>query len=734
MAAASANESVCASTGASPATAPVGTGESAPNPQPPAALALKETTTVAGGGRAANVVITEEETGVDGTCSAGVEPSTKRQKKTTSKVWDFYTKLTVTHKRDDGTTEVQVWAKCKKCSYKTRGESNKGTTVLWNHVNAKHDVKKGQQQLKVEKSEGKDIIETYKYDPEVSLKKFYQAIVMHEYPFVMAEHEFFVDFIKSLRPNFSFKSRITTRKEILDMHLAQKKKLFDQLKTISCRFSATMDMWTSNQNKGYMCITIHWIDDNWQMQKRIICLPFVKGQHKGTVLASEFIKGIMSWNLEKRLFALTLDNASNNNKCVISVVKELNKLAKLQKYPPLICGGIFFHVRCLCHILNLVAQNGLTVIGSAVKNIRAIIVILKNSPLQWEEFEKCADFFNLNNKSGLPLDVPTRWNSTYEMLSHAIYYRNAFDRLVYLHKDKYKHCAPSDDEWEMAASFCKCLKLFNDATVLFSGTQYPTANMFWWKFCDIKLAITEWCASADILIASMAQAMQEKYDKYWKKSNIALAVACFLDPRYKKRLIEYFLQRIYKDRAPAELSLIMDVVKRLFEAYLSSIPSQTSKASAQSEPIVAPAHTSEENTDIEEFLYEDEVNRSEVSELDVCMAEKPFRWVDPSGSGAAFDILSWWKTNQAKYPILSRLARDVLAVQVSTVASESAFSCSGRIVNKFRTRLDPEMVEALVCSKDWGLASKKGNTELFITNYSFNFIFLTYDFTWPCHF
>jgi hypothetical protein len=65
----------------------------------------------------------------------------------------------------------------------------------------------------------------------------------------------------------------------------------------------------------------------------------------------------------------------------------------------------------------------------------------------------------------------------------------------------------------------------------------------------------------------------------------------------------------------------------------------------------------------------------------------------------------------------------VLVVQVSTVASESAFSCSGRIVNKFRTRLDPEMVEALVCSKDWGLASKKGNTELFITTCSFSFIF-----------
>jgi hypothetical protein len=109
-------------------------------------------------------------------------------------------------------------------------------------------------------------------------------------------------------------------------------------------------------------------------------------------------------------------------------------------------------------------------------------------------------------------------------------------------------------------------------------------------------------------------------------------VACFHDPRYKKKLIEYFIKRIYKDRAAAELSLIMDVVKRLFEAYLSSTPCQTSKASAQSEPIVAPAHTSRENADLEEFLYEDEVNRGEVNELDVYVAEKPLRWVDPSGS------------------------------------------------------------------------------------------------------
>ena len=104
---------------------------------------------------------------------------------------------------------------------------------------------------------------------------------------------------------------------------------------------------------------------------------------------------------------------------------------ELNKRSPLICDGAFFHMRCLCHILNLVAQDGLKVIASSVQNIRATIVIVKNSPLQWEEFQKCAVESDLNNKSGLPLDVPTRWNSTYEMLSHAIYYRRAFERLLF---------------------------------------------------------------------------------------------------------------------------------------------------------------------------------------------------------------------------------------------------------------------------------------------------------------
>jgi hypothetical protein len=98
------------------------------------------------------------------------------------------------------------------------------------------------------------------------------------------------------------------------------------------------------------------------------------------------------------------------------------------------------------------------------------------------------------------------------MLSHTLYYRCTFDRLVCLHNDKYGYCAPTGDEWDMSESFCKCLKTFNEVVVLFSGCQYPTTNLFWWKLCEIKLALREWSESANITIASMTMAMQEKYD------------------------------------------------------------------------------------------------------------------------------------------------------------------------------------------------------------------------------
>lgn len=404
-------------------------------------------------------------------------PPTKKAKKCSSEVWSHFDKYEKKVVGDDGTEIVELWAKCKKCSYTSRRESNRGTTIFWSHLDKKHQIKSGQQLLNLKKSESGTSVETYRYDEAVSLKKFYLAIIMHEYPFNIVEHEYFVDFIKSLRPTFPIKSRITIRKDTLNMFLEEKKKMYEYFKTLSCRFCTTMDMWTSNQNKCYMCITVHWIDDNWCMQKRIIKFMHVEGHHSGNNLCKVFYDSVLDWNLDRKLLALTLDNASANDVCARGLVQKLNKIQ------PLICDGAFFHVRCLNHIFNLVAQDGLKQISSSISNIRNTVWIVKNSPLQWEEFMKCAsECDGLDITCGLSLDVPTRWNSTFLMLKQAIHYRLAFNRLFLRHRHKYLKCAPTDDDWTMAKSLCTCLKRFYDATLIFSGSSYPTAIYFLQNF------------------------------------------------------------------------------------------------------------------------------------------------------------------------------------------------------------------------------------------------------------
>ena len=85
----------------------------------------------------------------------------------------------------------------------------------------------------------------------------------------------------------------------------------------------------------------------------------------------------------------------------------------------------------------------------------------------------------------------------------------------------------------------------------------------------------------------------------------------------------------------------------------------------------------------------------EAEELDDYLAEKLL----PNEED--FDILMWWKCNGSKFPILQKIARDILAVPISTVASESAFSMSGNKVTKQRSRLKSDTLGALMCSQSW---------------------------------
>ncbi|CAI9273822.1 unnamed protein product [Lactuca saligna] len=74
---------------------------------------------------------------------------------------------------------------------------------------------------------------------------------------------------------------------------------------------------------------------------------------------------------------------------------------------------------------------------------------------------------------------------------------------------------------------------------------------------------------------------------------------------------------------------------------------------------------------------------------------------DPIGFDKGYDILTWWKNNAVRFTIVARMARDILGMQISTVASESTFSNGRRVITDYRTNLSVVIVEALICTQDW---------------------------------
>jgi hypothetical protein len=60
------------------------------------------------------------------------------------------------------------------------------------------------------------------------------------------------------------------------------------------------------------------------------------------------------------------------------------------------------------------------------------------------------------------------------------------------------------------------------------------------------------------------------------------------------------------------------------------------------------------------------------------------------------DPLKWWHENRLRFPNVALVARQLLGVPATSVASERAFSKAGDIITKKRNRLGPTKAEMVL--------------------------------------
>ena len=204
---------------------------------------------------------------------------------------------------------------------------------------------------------------------------------------------------------------------------------------------------------------------------------YVPCPHTAEAICDALHKCLQSWDIDRRVSTVTLDNCSTNDSMIGLMETRLGATNMLLR-------GKWLHMRCCAHILNLIVKDGMEVIASAVSNIRDSIAYWVATPKRYEKFEKTTLDEKVELVKKLQLDCKTRWNSTYIMLKIAIPYRKVFERLGEL--DRNYVCPPPND-WIFASTVCDKLGLFYDLTELFSGTKYVTANFFPLKYVRSNL-------------------------------------------------------------------------------------------------------------------------------------------------------------------------------------------------------------------------------------------------------
>ncbi|XP_019153680.1 PREDICTED: zinc finger BED domain-containing protein RICESLEEPER 2-like [Ipomoea nil] len=639
--------------------------------------------------------------------TAAVPAKKRKVVESRSRVWDHFVKIT-------DSSNVTVEAKCIYCAKVYQCQSKKhGTTSLRNHMVScmknPHSKDTRQSLLTFQAVATSDASEptvgelgTWVFNQETIRRALVEMIIIDELPFIFVEGQGFRRFIAVACPRFKILSRWTISRDINVIYEEEKLNLKCLFRGNTQRVSITTDSWTSIQRINYMVVTAHFIDEEWKLHKKIISFVPVTS-HKGEYIAKALESCLIEWGL-RNVFTVTVDNASSND-VALGFLKR-----KVLSWGSSTVKSKYLHMRCIAHILNLVVQDGLKQCDIAVKRVREVVRYVRSSPSRLKKFRDLAEYSGIEQKTSLCLDVPTRWNSTYLMLQSALIYQKVFDDYEYSDnsfKSDLGDSIPTSLDWESVNNLVKLLKCFYEMTIRISGSLYVTANTFFSEISYLYCILNE-MVEADGAVKLMGANMKAKFEKYWgdiDKMNYMIFFANILDPRDKLEYMPTQLVHMYGEQKGKDyLDKLLAGLNELYDDYAvsyspsvvpasgsGSVASVNPNVESVSAPVGRPQHLLKAQIKKQRM----ETGGRKKTELEYYLSEAI---TEDEGS---FDILRWWKVNSARFPILSKIARDILAIPISTVASESAFSTSGRVLDPFRSSLTPKIVEALVCTQDW---------------------------------
>ncbi|KAF8087501.1 hypothetical protein N665_0583s0010 [Sinapis alba] len=409
-----------------------------------------------------------------------------------SSVWDHYTRTT--NNRDK--------CVCHYCKKIFACPTKSGTSNLQKHLNTcKHFKAWEEGRVRTQPAISED---GYLKDTKVSEAALKEAtnemLVLGEMPLSFVESlawKCFCNKLNLAKPQ----SRRTATRQIVEMYVKRKDALKEWFSVNKQRVSLTLTYGSLKLLVIYMVITTHFIDASWKLKKLILGFKYIT-DHKA------------DWGIEK-IFCITVDNATANT----SALRKFKSSFVLLGNDATVLYGDFMHLRCSAHIINLIVKEGLAAVDVNISAIRNAVSYVRSSTTRLRSFELRVDSGKLTRGS-LPLDCKTRWNSTYLMLSKALEFRVAFnkmeaeDKLYNDHileaENRSKRVGPPDIvDWNAIERLVWFLIIFYNSTLVVSAST--SLNSFK-------------CYDAKEMFESVMEVLRDLFKEYSARFDTGLGV------------------------------------------------------------------------------------------------------------------------------------------------------------------------------------------------------------------
>ena len=452
----------------------------------------------------------------------------------------------------------------------------------------------------------------------------------------------------------------------------------------------TTDLWTSIATESYLTVTFHYLNEEWKMKSVISGTLPLSESHTATNIVT-WIKELVdeSGIASDKVVAFVHDNCKDIENAGNALEEEYGWLS----------------LGCTGHTLQLCVNSGLQIpaISRVIGAGRRLTTYFRKSEPALRALRIHQQDMRMEPHQ-LIQDVSTRWNSTYYMIDRLIEQRWPItavfsDHTVTNGSDRYLDM--KSEQWDTLTALKGVLHPLQVATTYFSAEYNISVSALHPVLHGLLKSL--WCNDEDLpAIRTCKTTIEREIKQRWKLQSltcittgdiykVAPLIACIVDPRFKECK---FLGPESHVQVKAALTGLVCKEKTLLGEKQDSASSHIGEVN---EPV-----TKKKRSGLAILLGDDYTSKASINsetddtedsdpvlkEVELYLKEKPIDREEPP--------LGWWKENQHRFPLVSRVAKRYLTIPITSTLAERVFSTAGLTVTRLRSCLTPEHVNMLV--------------------------------------